>query len=214
MTRIVLFDRPDAQYHANPHRTLSPIGMPNLPYPDTESAPSSIREVLDRHPVSVLRMLAYAETAFGPWLQYTSSLLGQLELDPVLREFAILQLARLRDSDYQWVQHVAIARALGASGEQITAIKEGREDDRSLTEAQREILGFAREVTVAGAASEEAVATVAGRLGPRAVVELLLVIGQWLSICSVVGTLGLQPDLPAMANALPDTLALREVPHS
>jgi alkylhydroperoxidase family enzyme len=188
--------------------------MANLPYADTESAPSSIREVLDRHPVSVLRMLAHAETAFGPWMEYSSALLGQLELDAVLREFAILEVARLRDTEYQWVQHVAIARALGASGEQIAAIKEGREEDPSLTEAQQEILGFAREVTLAGSASEQAVAAVAGRLGPRAVLELLLVIGHWLSICSIVSTLGLQPDLPAMANALPDTLALGEVPHS
>jgi alkylhydroperoxidase family enzyme len=188
--------------------------MAKLPYADTESAPSSIREVLDRHPVSVLRMLAHAETAFGPWLKYTGALLGEMELDPVLREFAILQLARLRDSEYQWVQHVALARALGASGEQIAAIKNGREDDTSLTETQREVLGFAREVTVAGAASEPVVAAVTARLGPRAVIELLLVIGQWLSLCSIVHTLGLQPDLPAMASALPDTLALREIPDS
>jgi 4-carboxymuconolactone decarboxylase len=131
--------------------------MAKLPYADTESAPSSIREVLDRHPVSVLRMLAHAETVFGPWLDYTGALLGEMELDPVLREFAILRLARLRDSDYQWVQHVAIARALGATGEQIAAIKDGREQDPSLSEAQREVLGFTREVTVEGAASEEAV---------------------------------------------------------
>jgi alkylhydroperoxidase family enzyme len=194
--------------------TVALICMANLPYADTESAPSSIREVLDRHPVSVLRMLAHAETAFGPWLTYTSALLGEIELDPVLREFAILQLSRLRQSDYQWVQHVAIARALGASGEQIAAIRDGREDDPSLTQAQREVLGFAREVTIAGEASEQAVAAVAGRFGPRAVVELLLVIGQWLSICSLVITLGLQPDLPAMASAVPDTLALRKVPDS
>jgi 4-carboxymuconolactone decarboxylase len=185
--------------------------MANLPYADIESAPSSIREVLDRHPVSVLRMLAHAHTVFGPWLGYTSALLGEMELDPVLREFAILTLARLRDSNYQWVQHVAIARAVGARSEQIAAIKEGREDDPSLTETQREVLGFTREVTVEGAASEHAVAAVAARLGPRVVVELLLVIGQWLALCSFVSTLDLQLDLPAMASALPDTLALRSI---
>ena len=188
--------------------------MANLPYADTESAPSSIREVLDRHPVSVLRMLAHAQSAFGPWLDYTSALLGEMQLDPVLREFAILRLARLRDSDYQWVQHVAIARAVGATSEQIAAINEGREDDPSLSEAQREVLGFTREVTVEGAASENAVAAVAGLFGPRAVIELLLVIGQWLALCSFVNTLGLQPDLPAMASALPDTLALRTTPDA
>src|SRR5205085_454205 len=83
------------------------------------------------------------------------------------------------------------------------------EDDESFTEVQREVLGFAREMTVDGAASESSVSALASRLGPRAVVELLLVTGHWLTICSLVSTLGLQPDLPAMASALPDTLALR-----
>jgi alkylhydroperoxidase family enzyme len=188
--------------------------MANLPYADTDSAPSSIREVLDRHPVSVLRMLAHAQTVFGPWLDYTGALLGEIELDPVLREFAILKVAQLRDSEYQWVQHVAIARALGATGGQIAAIKDDREEDPSLTASQRAVLGFTREVTVEGAASEHAVAAVAGLFGPRAVIELLLVIGQWLALCSFVNTLALQPDLPAMASALPDTLALRTTPDA
>jgi len=187
--------------------------MAHLPYADPESAPSSIREMLDRHPVAVLRMLAHAESLFDPWLQYTRALLGELELDPVLREFAILQVARLRETEYQWVQHVAIARAVGASAAQVEALREGREDDESFTEVQREVLGFAREVTVDGAASESSVSALASRLGPRAVVELLLVTGHWVTICSLVATLGLQPDLPAMASALPDTLALRDTPE-
>jgi AhpD family alkylhydroperoxidase len=183
--------------------------MARLPYADTERAPSSIREVLDRHPVAVLRMLAHAESVFDSWRVYTDELLRELQLDPVDRELAILQMARLRDCEYQWVHHVALARAVGVGAEQIAAIKDGREDDPSLEEAQREVLRFAHEVIIDGEASEEAVAAVAERSGPRAVVELLLVIGHWSAICSLIQTLGLQPDLPAMAGALVDTLALR-----
>jgi alkylhydroperoxidase family enzyme len=186
--------------------------MARLPYADAESVTSSIRETLDRNPVSVLRMLAHAESVFDSWREYTDALLRQLQLDPVLRELAILQVARLRDSEYQWVHHVALSRAIGMSAEQIAAIQDGREDDPSFTEAQREVLAFAREVILEGAASEEAVAAVAERLGPRPVVELLLVIGHWGAISSLIQTLGLQPDLPAMAGALIDTLALRDTP--
>jgi alkylhydroperoxidase family enzyme len=184
--------------------------MARLPYADPHSAQSSVREVLDRHPVSVLRMLAHADSAFDAWMQYTRALLGELELDPVLREFAILQVARLRRSEVQWVQHAALARAVGVSAEQIAAIKEGQEDHRSFTEPQREVLRLAREVTVEAEASEETVAALSARLGPRQVVELLLVIGHWLAICSFVCSLVLEPDLPAMAGALPDTIALRD----
>jgi alkylhydroperoxidase family enzyme len=186
--------------------------MARLPYAQTETAPSSVRQTLERNPVSVLRMLAHAEGVFDSWRDYTDALLRQLELDPVDRELAILQLAHLRDSEYQWVHHVALGRAVGVSADQVAAIKEGREDDPSLNDGQREVLRFTRELILDGAASEEAVAAVAARLGPRAVVELLLVVGHWAAIASLIETLGLQPDLPAMAAALIDTLALRETP--
>ena len=184
--------------------------MARLPYADPQSAP--VRETLDRYPVAILRMLAHAESVFIPWMDYSRALLGQMELDPVLRELAILQLARLRDVEYQWVHHAAIARAVGASAEQVAAIKEGREDDASLGEAAREVLRFTREVTLDGAASEQSVEALAARLGPREVVELQLVVGHWNAICTFVSSFGLEPDLPAMAGALQDTLALREAP--
>jgi 4-carboxymuconolactone decarboxylase len=188
--------------------------MARLPYADVQSAPSTVRETLDRHPVAVLRMLAHAESVFDAWMDYTRGLLGQMELDPILREFAILQVARLRDTEYQWLQHAAIARAVGATAEQIAAIKEGREEHASLGETDREVLRFAGEVAVDGAASEQSVAALAARLGPRQVVELMLVVGHWNTICSFVSSFGLEPDLPAMAGALSDTLALRDGPAS
>jgi AhpD family alkylhydroperoxidase len=184
--------------------------MARIPYADPASTPASIRETLERSPVSVLRMMAHAESVFHSWRDYTDELLRRLELDPVLRELAILEIAHLRKCEYQWVHHVALARAVGAGAEQIAAIEEGREDDASLTETHREVLAFAREVVLDGSAGEQTVAALSARLGPRQVVELLLVVGHWTAICALIETLGLQPDLPAMAGALVDTLALSE----
>jgi AhpD family alkylhydroperoxidase len=182
--------------------------MARLPYADADSAPDSIRETLERNPVSVLRMMAHAEGVFDSWLVYTDELLRKVELDPILRELAILQLVHLRRCEYQWVHHVALARAVGVTAEQIAAIEEGRESDPSLTDTDREVLAFVRELVREGAAGEQAVAALASRLGPRQVVELLLVLGHWSAICTLIQTLALQPDLPAMAGALVDTLAL------
>jgi 4-carboxymuconolactone decarboxylase len=182
--------------------------MARIPYADPESASDSIRERLERNPVSVLRVLAHAEGVFDSWREYTDELLRKLELDPILRELTILQLAHLRKCEYQWVHHVALARAVGVSAEQIAAIEDGRENDVSLSDTDREVLAFVREAVLDGAAGEHAVAAVSSRLGPRQVVELLLVLGHWGAICTLIQTLALQPDLPAMAGALVDTLAL------
>ena len=88
--------------------------MTRLPYADPERLPAPAREALDAvPPLGVFRMMANAETAFRPWLRWGGVLLGDLALDPLLRELAILRVARLTPhADYEWVQHAPIARAM------------------------------------------------------------------------------------------------------
>lgn len=180
--------------------------MPRLPFLDPDSAPDSVREILTGSQLSLLGMVAHAESAFDPWLKYSGTLLRRLELDPLLRELAILQVAHLQRSPYEWVQHDVIARAVGASGEQIAAIEGDREADQSLSPEQALVLRFAREVVLDGAASEQAVAELDARLGTRQVIELLLVIGHYMAIARLIATTGLQPDPPIMASGLRDDL--------
>ncbi len=177
--------------------------MPRLPSVDPASAPDSVREILANTPLSLHGMVAHAESAFEPWLKYSNTLLRRLELDPLLREFAILQVAHLVDSRYEWVQHEVIARAVGASAEQVAAIEADRQADPSLTDEQALVLRFAREVILDGAASEEAVAELDARLGARQVIELLLVIGHYMAIARLIASTGLEPDPPIMADLLP-----------
>jgi alkylhydroperoxidase family enzyme len=123
-------------------------------------------------------------------------LLTQLELDPLLRELAILQVAHLVRSPYEWVQHVVITREVGGSDAQIEAIEHDRDTDESLSEEQQQMLRFAREVIVDGAAGEAAAKDMAARIGARGVVELLLVIGHYMAIARLIATTGLEPEEP------------------
>jgi 4-carboxymuconolactone decarboxylase len=170
--------------------------MARLPAYDSAQAPDPVREILSNTPLSLFGMVAHAESAFNQWLKYSNALLTRLELDPLLRELAILQVAHLVDSPYEWVQHVVIARAVGASDAQIEAIERDAETDPSLTEEQAQMLRFAREVILDGSASEPAVAELAARLGARGVIELLLVIGHYMAIARLIATTGLEPDAP------------------
>ncbi|HWX75101.1 MAG TPA: carboxymuconolactone decarboxylase family protein [Solirubrobacteraceae bacterium] len=178
--------------------------MPNLPYYDPDGAPDSVRELFERTPLSLFRMVAHAESAFNPWLKYSNALLTRLELDPLLRELAILQVAHLVESPYEWVQHVEIARAVGASDAQIAALEGDRERDESFSEDQQHVLGFAREVIQDGRASERAVGELAARLGARAVIELLLVVGHYMAIARLIASTGLAPDPPVAVTPPPD----------
>ena len=172
--------------------------MPRIPYRDPEDAPEPIREVIAETPLALLRIVAHADTAFEPWLRYSNALLRRLELDPLLRELAILQVARLSGSEYEWTQHVPIAESFGASAEAIAAVEAGRDEDPALEPGHAAILSFTREVVSDGAAGEEAVAAMRERLGERQLVELLLVIGNYLGLARLIATVGLEPHEPVV----------------
>jgi 4-carboxymuconolactone decarboxylase len=172
--------------------------MARLPYFDPTDAPESVAKVLSRTPLTLLQMVAHAESAFEDWLALSNSLLTVLELDPTLRELAILQVAHLERSQYEWVQHVAIGQALGVSAAQIAAIERDDDYGANFAEDEAAVLRLAREFILDGAASEETVSEVAERIGVRCVIELLIVLGHYIAIARFVASTGLEPQTPIL----------------
>jgi 4-carboxymuconolactone decarboxylase len=172
--------------------------MPRIPLRDPDEAPKPIGEILSSTPLALLGIVAHAESAFEPWLRYSNSLLRHLQLDPLLRELAILQVAHLSASEYEWTQHVPIAESFGASPAQIAAIEAGDADGGGADARQRAVLAFTREVIVDGAGSESSVDDLTARLGEREVVELLLVIGNYMGLARLIATVALEPQEPVV----------------
>jgi 4-carboxymuconolactone decarboxylase len=174
-----------------------------LPYPDPDSSPEPVREALAAlPPLNIFRMLSQAETAFRPFLRFGGAILGQLALDPKLRELAIIQVAADAEARYEWVQHVAIARDAGVPDEQIAAVEARRLDDPSLGDGERAVLSFAREVVAGPQVSDATFAAVSEQLSPREIVELLLTVGNYLMLARVMTTLELEIDDPAGGQVL------------
>jgi 4-carboxymuconolactone decarboxylase len=172
--------------------------MARLPYVDPAAAPAPVREALEAlPPLNVFRTAAHAETAFRPWLRWGGVLLSDLQLDPVLRELAILHVARLTPhAEYEWVQHVPIALAVGATQAQVDALEHGDPQAASFSDLEYAVLRFTREVVRDARASDEAFAAVAAELSPREIVELLMVIGQYMMLARVMATTDIDLDDP------------------
>src|SRR3954463_13935960 len=101
------------------------IDMARIDPIDPSAAPGDVREALDNlPPLNIFRTLAHAETAFRPFLRFGGAVLGEMELDPIVRELAILTVAKEAEAEYEWVQHVAIGKAVGVSDAQIKALAE------------------------------------------------------------------------------------------
>jgi alkylhydroperoxidase family enzyme len=163
--------------------------IPNLA---PEAADPPVAEALAAAPpLDIFAVLAHAQGVFRPFMRYGLGLLRDLELDPGLRELAILRVAALTPGGaYEWQQHEPIARAVGVSDVRIEAARTGTGavGDDAL------VLAFTEEVVRAARQSAETWAAAAARLEHREIVELLLVIGQYMMLARVMATAGLERD--------------------
>jgi alkylhydroperoxidase family enzyme len=146
-------------------------------------------------PLNIFKLLANAETAFRPYMAYGLALLRDLEVDPVVREQAILRVAALTPgAEYEWVQHEAIGRAVGMTDEQIEACRSGDPNDL--------VLRFTEEVVRDASPGDDTFAAMAERFPPRQIIELLLVIGQYMGLARVMATAKIDLDPPIGASLI------------
>ena len=172
--------------------------MARLPYVDPSTAPAEVGELLARLPVSlnVFRMMAHAETNFRPLVQLGTTILGRQRLAPKLRELVILRVAALSPARYEWVQHVPIAEATGATPEQVAAIERGDVEAACFDPLERLVLRFTTEVIRDVRASDTTFSALAATLSPREIVELLLAIGYYMMLARLLETTAVDLDQP------------------
>jgi acyl-CoA synthetase (AMP-forming)/AMP-acid ligase II/alkylhydroperoxidase family enzyme len=119
------------------------VANPRHPFPSTEGRPKGLNAlgVFARHPD-----LALAFNTFNGHILFATTLsLRQ-------RELVVLRVAAVRQSDYEWAQHVVLAADVGISAEEIDRIAAGPQDpgwagtglDGALIAAVDELLSDAR----------------------------------------------------------------------
>jgi alkylhydroperoxidase family enzyme len=167
-----------------------------LPYVDPDDAPEHVREAFERGvpELNIFKLLAHADTVFRPWLRFGAAVLMEMELDPVLRELAILRVAALTPgAEYEWVQHEAIARAVGASDEQIDAARNGTglDGDAGL------VLRFTEQVVRDATPDDATFREMTDRFSSRGIIELIIAIGQYMMLARVMATAQIDVEPPA-----------------
>src|SRR5277367_4405361 len=99
--------------------------MARIPPLPLDAAQPAVRTALERlPPLAVFATVANAQGSFVNWLRFGGDCLNGELFDPVLRELAILRVARMtRGAGYEWAQHVPILLAVGGSAEQVAALE-------------------------------------------------------------------------------------------
>ena len=162
--------------------------MARLPYPKLEELPEKLRTRVEAlPPLNILRMFLHAQNNAAPLMSLGESILLQQELNARLRELAILRVAHLTGANYEWTQHVPIAKQTGVTEAQVAAIPQGAEA-AVFDDLDKRILRFTDEVTRNVKASEPTFRAVAERLSPRQMMELTLAIGFYGLVARIMET--------------------------
>ncbi|MGO8906659.1 MAG: carboxymuconolactone decarboxylase family protein [Solirubrobacteraceae bacterium] len=170
--------------------------MARIPELDPADAEPRVRKALERlPPLAVFRTVANAQGSFINWLRFGRDCLDPELFDPVLRELAILRVARLTPgAEYEWAQHVPILLAVGGSQEQADALEADDLDAAALGEDGRLVVRFTSQVVLNATPDEETFASMSARFTPAKITQLLLVIGHYMALGRVMATAQLEVD--------------------
>jgi 4-carboxymuconolactone decarboxylase len=164
--------------------------MARVPYPDLDALDPNTRAFVDRlPPFNVFRMMAHGEGLLAAFARFGNHLLYKTELDPVLREIAILRVGVLSGAAYEVFQHERIGREVGMSDELIAAVRAGP-DDPAFDDRQRLVMRFTDDVVRNVRAGDETFAPLLEQLAVRELQELVVTIGFYMAVSRFLETFG------------------------
>ncbi len=166
--------------------------MPRIPYYEVENATGKHAELLGKlNPMlNIYRMLANSEQGATGFLRMGNGLLYRCELDPVLRELAIIRVGRLSRTAYEVFQHERIGRDVGVSEEKIAALRDATIEAPAFTDNEKAVLRYTDDVVRNVRASDKTLKAVQAFLTPGALVELTLTIGYYMMVCRFLESTG------------------------
>jgi len=178
--------------------------MARLPPLDPAEADEQVAAALARlPPLAIFATVANAQGSFVNWLRFGGDCLDGRWFDPVLREIAILRVARLTPgAEYEWTQHVPILLAVGGTEEQVGALEADEPSAPALGEDGRLIVRFTTQVVQDATPDDETFAQMRARFSVAEIVQLLLVIGQYMTVARVMATAELEVDAVLGADVL------------
>ena len=168
--------------------------MPRIPYFEVESATGKHAEFLAKlkpH-LNIYRMLANSEVGIKGFTRMGNALLHRCELDPCLRELAILRVGRLSRAAYEVFQHERIAREAGVAEEKIAALRDATIEAPAFGDHEKAVLRFTDDVVRNVRASDRNLKAVQAFLSPGAIVELTLTIGYYMMVSRFLETTGVE----------------------
>lgn len=166
--------------------------MPRIPYPLPEALDDEARQCLQGMPsINVRRMLSHSGPVMTGFSAFGRRILYDLQIDPVLREIAIVRVGHLCRSKYELVQHERFIAELGVAPEKIRALAEGP-GHPAFSPIERAVVAFTDNIVANVRASDKALADLRQHFSDQQVVELIMTIGCYQMLCMMLETCGVE----------------------
>ena len=173
--------------------------MARIPFASPEQYEELMRNIRlpeDAARTNAIGMLAHAPAIGASVLKLIHSILTAADLDFFLHELVILRVSQRSQTWSAWPQHIAIAQAIGLSDAQTAALARGDAPEELFSARERAVLAFTDEVLEKPRVSDRTFERVQQESSTREVVELLITIGYFRMIGSLLTTLDVEFDPP------------------
>jgi alkylhydroperoxidase family enzyme len=166
--------------------------MARVPYIDVADMPAPLDRMLaGEPPLNLYKAVAHAGDVTAGFLLFGGALLRQGRLDPRLRELVILRVGFLSGAEYEVHQHRQVASLVGVPEAQVEALA-GDLDGGPFDAAELDVLRLTDALVAGVRAPEELIAPVAQRLSDSELVELLMLVGNYMLVCRLLENLGVE----------------------
>lgn len=153
--------------------------------------------VTGTEPPAVFRTLGRHRGLFWGWLHFAGRLMPGGKLARREAELVILRVASLLGSDYELTQHRRLGRRAGLSADEVAVAERTAGDDAgALSEREALALRVADELVAEQDISDALWAELARAFDEKERIELVLLVGHYAMLATVLKAFRVQPDQP------------------
>jgi alkylhydroperoxidase family enzyme len=148
--------------------------------------------------LNVFKVMAHTPDLMESWWRMMALLFTRLELDPRLRELAILRLFQLTKVEYGFAHHVRIGKEAGVTDDQIAQLASYSESD-AFSPLDKLVLRYTDAVTRLEDTAPAIAGELRAHLSERSLVELTFCIANWNLMAHLLMPLEIALEEPAKA---------------
>lgn len=156
-----------------------------------DAATAEQKQLLDADPIAhlnVIRTKLVSPALYKSWQRFSGHVLRRNSLPPRERELLILRIGWLNQSQYEFTQHVRVAKREGLSDDDIERVKAGP-DVPGWTPLEAALVRAADELRFGAMISDATWATLAESLSEVQLMDVIATVGQYNLISWFLNTL-------------------------